>query len=491
MTGFDLERFITAQAAVYEQALGELRAGRKRSHWMWFVFPQITGLGISETSKRYAIRSIQEASAYLRHPVLGERLVECTRAVLSLEDRSAFDIFGEPDCHKFRSSLTLYACVEGADPIFQSALEKYFEEEPDTRTLEILEVLSLNELGVNVTPSLSSELPFRVFARRNSKSGKPTCGDSLAVKYFEDEELLLLAVADGVSSSPCDWKAAETACEAVVKRFNTASGTIGERMLNAASKAHNAVRQIDGRCAGSKTSLTFVVWQTSSDEINVLNVGDSRVYLGPDNMLEQITSDDVQPVILKRDGEVVLQAGVPVFMRGVTRSLGQTEALDFSVYTHAFRDNHLLLLVSDGISKNDAFTAEIPKIFNHPETENGFTNLVLENSQKNNDDASLIAVWRTASDETAELRFAECLEQGTNFRDAGITPATAIDHLRTGLLAKMSDGRNDEVNALLDYADKCDLRFDRNFLGSLLSKVIQQNKDNALAQRLRELIRKT
>ena len=138
---FHLQRFVDAQAGIYTQALAELRAGRKRSHWMWYIFPQLTGLGQSPTSRRYAIGSRAEAHAYLAHPLLGPRLLECADALLALEDRSASDIFGYPDDLKFKSSLTLFAAVAEEGSIFERLLVKYFNGEPDSRTLQLLESL--------------------------------------------------------------------------------------------------------------------------------------------------------------------------------------------------------------------------------------------------------------------------------------------------------------------------------------------------------------
>jgi uncharacterized protein (DUF1810 family) len=138
---FDLERFVEAQAGVYDAALSELRAGRKRTHWMWFVFPQIAGLGSSPTAQAYAIGSLEEARAYLAHPVLGKRLVECVEAVNAVQGRSAGDIFGYPDELKFRSSLTLFlmAAASGAKAPFQRALDKHFDGQGDSVTLQKLE----------------------------------------------------------------------------------------------------------------------------------------------------------------------------------------------------------------------------------------------------------------------------------------------------------------------------------------------------------------
>jgi uncharacterized protein (DUF1810 family) len=134
---FNLERFVVVQDLVYAQAIDELRAGAKHSHWMWFVFPQIEGLGRSETARKYAISSREEAEAYLHHPTLGPRLRECTRLVCLVEARSAHEIFGAPDDLKFHSSMTLFANV-APDDIFSEALAKYFGGEADPATLDRL-----------------------------------------------------------------------------------------------------------------------------------------------------------------------------------------------------------------------------------------------------------------------------------------------------------------------------------------------------------------
>ncbi|WP_426609171.1 DUF1810 domain-containing protein [Bradyrhizobium sp. McL0616] len=134
---FDLNRFVRAQNPVYRDVQGELSRGRKQSHWMWFVFPQVAGLGFSTMSQRYAIGSREEAEAYLAHPVLGARLVECTRLVLAVEGRTINAILGAPDDAKFRSSMTLFGAVSDG-PIFDQAIAKYFAGEPDGATLDIL-----------------------------------------------------------------------------------------------------------------------------------------------------------------------------------------------------------------------------------------------------------------------------------------------------------------------------------------------------------------
>ena len=130
----NLQRFVDAQGRVYPQVLAELRAGRKTSHWMWFVFPQIAGLGQSEMSRRYAIASGSEARDYLDDPVLGPRLVECSEALLRHQDRSADEILGGIDAVKLRSSMTLFAAVAPEQPVFQQVLERYFDGEPDEET---------------------------------------------------------------------------------------------------------------------------------------------------------------------------------------------------------------------------------------------------------------------------------------------------------------------------------------------------------------------
>ena len=133
-----LQRFIDAQQSDYETALSEIKRGRKQSHWMWYIFPQIQGLGFSATSKLYAIRNLQEAQAYLNHPLLGKRLKEITDALINLPSNNAHEIFGSPDDVKLRSSMTLFASLPDADPVFESALKKFFKGEKDAKTLSII-----------------------------------------------------------------------------------------------------------------------------------------------------------------------------------------------------------------------------------------------------------------------------------------------------------------------------------------------------------------
>ncbi|MFA6310754.1 MAG: DUF1810 domain-containing protein [Sterolibacterium sp.] len=136
---FALHRFLAAQEGFYETALAELRHGRKLTHWMWFVFPQIQGLGSSTMAVRYSIKSREEARQYLEHPVLGKRLRECAKTVLACEGRSASDIFGYPDDLKLKSSMTLFASVAEPGSVFVRILDKYYQGEQDIMTVEVLE----------------------------------------------------------------------------------------------------------------------------------------------------------------------------------------------------------------------------------------------------------------------------------------------------------------------------------------------------------------
>jgi uncharacterized protein (DUF1810 family) len=135
---FDPDRFVQAQDAVYERVRRELREGRKRGHWMWFVFPQLSGLGFSAMAQRYAIASLGEAAAYLEHPILGPRLIECGELVNQVEGRTINEIFGTPDDLKFHSSMTLFASIPDAPPVFDAALAKYFGGAPDRMTAKML-----------------------------------------------------------------------------------------------------------------------------------------------------------------------------------------------------------------------------------------------------------------------------------------------------------------------------------------------------------------
>jgi uncharacterized protein (DUF1810 family) len=135
---YNLKRFLDAQATTYDRALAELKAGQKRSHWIWYIFPQYRGLGFSAMSQKYAIQSLDEASAYLAHPILGDRLLECTTTVLGITGRSAYEIFGSPDDLKLRSCATLFAVVSPADSLFVQLLDRFYSGQRDTKTLHLL-----------------------------------------------------------------------------------------------------------------------------------------------------------------------------------------------------------------------------------------------------------------------------------------------------------------------------------------------------------------
>ena len=135
----NLQRFIDAQANNYSVALSEIMNGRKRTHWMWYVFPQIQGLGMSETSRLYAIKDIHEATEFLNHPVLGSRLVGICNELLNLTSDDAHQIFGSPDDLKLRSSMTLFSSVPSADPVFQKILDKFFDGKQDQKTVSMIE----------------------------------------------------------------------------------------------------------------------------------------------------------------------------------------------------------------------------------------------------------------------------------------------------------------------------------------------------------------
>jgi len=138
MSSNSLQRFLDAQRTDYPTALAEITAGRKRSHWMWYIFPQMRGLGFSDMAHRYGIRDAAEAAAYLAHPVLGQRLIEISRALVALSGSNATSIMGSPDDMKLRSSMTLFGAVPGADAVFQAVLDKFFGGAKDAKTVQLL-----------------------------------------------------------------------------------------------------------------------------------------------------------------------------------------------------------------------------------------------------------------------------------------------------------------------------------------------------------------
>lgn len=134
----DLQRFLEAQEDDFELALSEIKSGRKESHWMWYIFPQIAGLGFSSTSRFYAIKDLREAEDYLQHPILGERLIEISEALLEIEGKTAAQIFSSPDDMKLKSSMTLFGSLKDTNPVFQKVLDKYFDGKKDERTMQII-----------------------------------------------------------------------------------------------------------------------------------------------------------------------------------------------------------------------------------------------------------------------------------------------------------------------------------------------------------------
>ncbi len=135
----NLERFLTAQQNTFQQALREIKNGRKQSHWMWFIFPQIAGLGFSETSKLYAIKNREEARLYIKHIILGSRLIEISKALLDIEGKTTNQVFGNPDDLKLKSCMTLFSELDNANPVFEAVLAKYFNGEKDTKTLRLIQ----------------------------------------------------------------------------------------------------------------------------------------------------------------------------------------------------------------------------------------------------------------------------------------------------------------------------------------------------------------
>ena len=142
-TNTELIRFLEAQNQVYLKALSELKKGKKETHWMWYIFPQLKGLGSSETAQFYGIKDINEATTYLQHPILGQHLIEISSVVLQLEGKTAAEIFGTPDDLKLRSCMTLFASVENTHPVFAKVLEKYFKGISDEHTLQLLNRIKL------------------------------------------------------------------------------------------------------------------------------------------------------------------------------------------------------------------------------------------------------------------------------------------------------------------------------------------------------------
>lgn len=335
----------------------------------------------------------------------------------------------------------------------------------------------------------TSDGNYRIFSRSATKAGKEKCGDAFVVRESKEEGLVILAVADGVSTLPCDWLASKTACESLIAAFAETTGDLSDRMKTAVGKAASAVRSVRGSCAGMMTSLSFAIWRIGEDAVHFVNVGDSRIYVGADVALKQITVDDTDRVVVKSDGRVLLNAGMPVVKSGVTKSLGQNAPLALEVRRHEFFGNDLLALVSDGVCKNEAFARDIESIFSWGDPTERLSALVERGSEMNGDDATLVLLWRSEKDERARTILEACVENKTDFRQKGVGGQAAIGLLQNRLVHELNGDRNDRVKELLDYAARFGLKFERTFLSDFLSLVIKQGIDRDLVFRLRELIK--
>lgn len=139
-TKYNLDRFLEAQETTYNEALSEIKKGKKQSHWMWFIFPQIAGLGFTDYNVFYAIKNLEETTQYLRHPVLGKRLIEISTALLDINGKTANEIMGKPDDRKLKSCMTLFAQITNTDPVFQKVLDKYYQGTKDEKTIQLLNI---------------------------------------------------------------------------------------------------------------------------------------------------------------------------------------------------------------------------------------------------------------------------------------------------------------------------------------------------------------
>jgi PPM family protein phosphatase len=332
---------------------------------------------------------------------------------------------------------------------------------------------------------------FHTFSYSVTKSGKEKCGDAFAVRKLDEENLIILAVADGVSSCPCDWLASKTACETVTAVFSETSGNIERRMKTATAKTNSAIRKVSGSCNGMMTSLSLAVWEIGTDKIYFLNVGDSRIYVGPETNPQQITVDDTVSDLVKIDGEVLLNAGMPVFRHSVFRSLGQNDPLTFDVQTYKFSNRDLLILVSDGICKNEGFTSGLKDILCAGDFSEKLKYFVRSHSEKNKDDATLVVLWRIDPDENSRAIYDECIKKGLDFREKDLSGQIVLEYLQSDLRENLSQNLNETVNKLLDYAAQFRLKFSRVFLEYFLKAVFKQGTDRNLVNRLRDLIRVT
>jgi len=315
----------------------------------------------------------------------------------------------------------------------------------------------------------SSCVDFEVCAATIAEAGKSRGGDCFCICEVADENILLLAISDGVSSSPCDWLASETTCRKVVESFVHGEGRTFERLKKSVYLAHTAVQQIGGVCAGSLATLVFVAWQPDEDKVLFVSIGDSRLYRDTAGQVIQASRDDKDSVLIRRDGKPMMVGGQPVFKFGLTSAIGQKESLDFRVEELDFRAGDSLLLATDGAHGEGRFVVKAKELLRYQSLDAKLSSLAMQLSGEYEDDATLAVLRRNDCAGQAQELMKQAVAERRNCRELGVGAHLAIGLVETEVKRSLQRGEYDLIERWLCYTEDFGLHLPRELLLELLT----------------------
>lgn len=316
---------------------------------------------------------------------------------------------------------------------------------------------------------------FDIYSDSVAHGDKGRSGDHLAVRKFDSDRIVLLAVADGVGSHRCDWLASRTACQSVSETFEKATDPLEERLRRSILRAHRDIRSATGDASGMLSTLVTVAWPCAEDWFLWAGIGDSRIYRfsGREDLL--LTEDDVGRVILRLNNEVVLSSGAPVFSAGLTKALGQGEDLQFEVRKCEFLPGESVALATDGMHGKGTFLSSLREALHREDMGTVVPSLVRQCSSSNQDDAALV-VLRRNDIALADPLYLAAVTQMEDFRQQGLW-GHIMCRILSGLLAEAAaSGNSDRVRFCLEYSRRFSVYFRREALITIFDHALRENK---------------
>ncbi len=318
---------------------------------------------------------------------------------------------------------------------------------------------------------------------------KDKSGDSVSIRRFDSEGILLLIVADGVGSHRCDWLASQTVCRGIAEAFNNSGKQIPSRLKESVLCAHSQVRNATGSAAGMLSTVVSVVWPIGENRIYYVSIGDSRIYRFScrDEML--LSKDNVGRVVLRINQEIVLSAGVPVFAQGLTQAIGQADPLQFEIQESEFFEGESLALATDGMHGKGAFIPGINEALIHEDLQTRVSALVRQHSSLNRDDAALVLLRRNDVRADQIKNYENALMGMQDFRESSLFGHIMSRTLAKRLTCAVAEGDSSSVWDCLNYMQKFSICLPRDGMLALFDAVISaQRFDRKVIQTFRSII---